>query len=61
MPSSAVRTPLLLTLAWRNLWRHRRRTLVLGSAIAFVGMSVVLLGLLLQSRYSAAKGQEGLL
>ena len=32
-----------------------------GSAIAFVGMSVVLLGLLLQSRYSAAKGQEGLL
>ena len=30
-------------------------------AIAFVGMAVVLIGLLLQSRYSAAKGQEGLL
>ena len=32
-----------------------------GSAIAFVGMSVVLLGLLLQSRYSSRKGEEGLL
>lgn len=32
-----------------------------GSAIAFVGMSVVLLGLFLQSRYSSSKGEEGLL
>jgi spermidine/putrescine transport system permease protein len=32
-----------------------------GSAIAFVGMSVVLLGLFLQSRYAAGKGEEGLL
>ena len=32
-----------------------------GSAIAFVCMSVVLLGLFLQSRYASGKGDEGLL
>ncbi|MEO8276779.1 MAG: ABC transporter permease [Thermoanaerobaculia bacterium] len=32
-----------------------------GSAIAFVGMSIVLFGLFMQSRYSAGKGEEGLL
>ncbi|MGK7312370.1 MAG: ABC transporter permease [Candidatus Longimicrobiales bacterium M2_2A_002] len=26
---------MLLKLAWRNLWRHRTRTLIMGSAVAF--------------------------
>ncbi len=26
---------MLLRIAWRNLWRHRARTLILGSAVAF--------------------------
>ena len=34
--------PNLFTLAWRNLWRHRRRTLITLSSIAFGTMLAVL-------------------
>ena len=37
---------LLLTLAWRNLWRHRRRTLITLSSIALgFGMAVFSIGI----------------
>ncbi len=43
MPSSAHRTPLLVTLAWRNLWRHRRRTFLILFAFALGVWSMVVL------------------
>ncbi len=33
-------------LAWRNLWRHRARTLIMGSAVAFLyGLTLVGIGI----------------
>ncbi|MFW6192038.1 MAG: ABC transporter permease [Gemmatimonadota bacterium] len=33
-------------MAWRNLWRHRARTLIMGSAVAFIyGLALVSLGI----------------
>src|SRR4030067_2988661 len=32
---------ILLRLAWRNLWRHKRRTWLTASAIAFAAMLLV--------------------
>lgn len=33
-------------MAWRNLWRHRARTLIMGSAVAFIyGLTLVSLGI----------------
>ena len=48
MPSSAVRTPLLLTLAWRNLWRHRRRTLVMLFALVLGVWSMIVMAALIR-------------
>ena len=41
-------TKLLLQLSWRNLWRHRRRNIILLSAIAVAVAGVVLLNSLLR-------------
>ena len=39
-------TPTLLTLAWRNLWRHRRRTIITLSSIALgFGLAVWSIGM----------------
>src|SRR5690606_21370841 len=40
--------PLLVRLAWRNLWRHRRRTLITASAIA-VGVAMCMATVALQA------------
>lgn len=48
MPSSAVRAPLLLTLAWRNLWRHRRRTLVMLFALVLGVWSMIVMAALIR-------------
>jgi ABC-type lipoprotein release transport system permease subunit len=39
---------LLVQLSWRNLWRHRRRNLMLFTAIAFAIAACVLLGSLIR-------------
>ena len=45
-PHGRLPPTLLLMLAWRNLWRHRRRTLITLSSIAIgFGLSVLLIGL----------------
>ncbi len=38
-----MRGPKLASMAWRNLWRHRRRTLLTLSSIAFGGFLAVLM------------------
>jgi ABC-type lipoprotein release transport system permease subunit len=43
MPSRAAGAPLLLTLAWRNLWRHARRTLMILFAFALGVWSMIVL------------------
>ena len=48
MPSSAMPTPLLLTLAWRNLWRHRRRTLVMLFALVLGVWSMIVMAALIR-------------
>ncbi|HEU5339464.1 MAG TPA: ABC transporter permease [Sulfuricaulis sp.] len=40
---SEWRTPLLLTLAWRNLWRHTRRTLMILFAFALGVWSMIVI------------------
>ena len=39
-----MRLPLLVRVAWRNLWRHRTRTLIMTSAVAFT-YALMLVGL----------------
>lgn len=48
MPSSAARMPLFLTLAWRNLWRHRRRTLVMLFALVLGIWSMIVMAALIR-------------
>jgi len=50
MPSEAGtnRTPLLWTLAWRNLWRHRRRTLVMLFALVLGVWSMIVMAALIR-------------
>jgi ABC-type lipoprotein release transport system permease subunit len=43
MRSDLWRTPLLLTLAWRNLWRHARRTLMILFAFALGVWSMIVI------------------
>jgi ABC-type lipoprotein release transport system permease subunit len=40
--------PLLLTLAWRNLWRHRRRTLVMLFALVLGIWSMIVMAALIR-------------
>ena len=47
--------PNLPKLAWRNVWRHRRRTLLTLSSIAFGTLCAVPLGLWLESRRGVAE------
>jgi len=43
---SGGRATVLWKMAWRNLWRHRSRTLIMGSAVAFIyGLTLVGLGI----------------
>ena len=45
-PHSLLPLAMLLMLAWRNLWRHRRRTLITLSSIAIgFALSVLMIGL----------------
>lgn len=45
-PHSTLPLPMLLRLAWRNLWRHRRRTLITLSSIALgFGLAVLFIGI----------------
>jgi len=46
MPSEPAQVPLLLTLAWRNLWRHTRRTLMILFAFALGVWSMVVVAAL---------------
>ncbi len=48
MRSDATRAPLLVTLAWRNLWRHRRRTAVMLFALALGVWSMVVMAALIR-------------
>lgn len=48
MPFEAVHAPLLLTLAWRNLWRHPRRTLMILFASVLGVWSMVALAAILR-------------
>jgi ABC-type lipoprotein release transport system permease subunit len=48
MAPSAARLPLLLTLAWRNLWRHRRRTLVMLFALVLGIWSMIVMAALIR-------------
>jgi ABC-type lipoprotein release transport system permease subunit len=43
MAFDAARAPLILTLAWRNLWRHTRRTLMILFAFALGVWSMVVI------------------
>lgn len=43
MRSEPWRTPLLLTLAWRNLWRHTRRTLMILFAFVLGVWSMIVI------------------
>jgi ABC-type lipoprotein release transport system permease subunit len=46
MPFKAGSTPLVVTLAWRNLWRHTRRTLMILFAFALGVWSMVVMAAL---------------
>ena len=48
MLSDAIRAPLLVTLAWRNLWRHKRRTAVMLFALALGIWSMVVMAALIR-------------
>jgi ABC-type lipoprotein release transport system permease subunit len=48
MQSDATRAPLLVTLAWRNLWRHKRRTAVMLFALALGIWSMVVMAALIR-------------
>ena len=48
MSPSAARLPLLLTLAWRNLWRHKRRTLVMLFALVLGIWSMIVMAALIR-------------
>ena len=43
MRSETAHAPLLAMLAWRNLWRHKRRTLMILFALAFGVWSMIVL------------------
>jgi len=46
--AGTTRTPLLVTLAWRNLWRHKRRTAVMLFALALGVWSMVVMAALIR-------------
>jgi len=48
MSPSAARLPLLLMLAWRNLWRHKRRTLVMLFALVLGIWSMIVMAALIR-------------
>lgn len=48
MRSESVNAPLLVTLAWRNLWRHKRRTAVMLFALALGIWSMVVMAALIR-------------
>ncbi|BAV34447.1 ABC transporter permease [Sulfuricaulis limicola] len=48
MPPDTARPPLLLTLAWRNLWRHPRRTLVMLFALVLGIWSMIVMAALIR-------------
>jgi len=58
MPSDANRTPLLLTLAWRNLWRHTRRTLVMLFALLLGVWSMIFMASLVRGSMEQHIGKE---
>jgi len=58
MPHEASRAPLLLTLAWRNLWRHRRRTLVMLFALVLGVWSMIVMAALIRGSMEEQIGKE---
>jgi ABC-type lipoprotein release transport system permease subunit len=46
--AEATRAPLLVMLAWRNLWRHKRRTAVMLFALALGIWSMVVMAALIR-------------
>jgi len=58
MPSETHRTPLLLTLAWRNLWRHTKRTLVMLFALLLGVWSMIFMASLVRGSMEQHIGKE---
>ncbi|MEW6331699.1 MAG: hypothetical protein AB1560_09590, partial [Pseudomonadota bacterium] len=46
--ADTARLPLLLLLAWRNLWRHKRRTLVMLFALVLGIWSMIVMAALIR-------------
>jgi len=58
MPFEGRNAPLLLTLAWRNLWRHTRRTLVMLFALLLGVWAMIFMASLVRGSMEQHIGKE---